>query len=177
VLERPQVGTVFDLPSDDETGRDSQVQVTADEIRKLLNLELLPHEGGYFASTYRAKADANSAIYYLITPDEFSSLHRLPQEELFHFYLGDAVEMLQLTEAGETKIITIGTDLAAGQRPQVLAPSNVWQGTRLKAGGKFALLGCTVTPAFQYADFEGGKRAELVGRYPQHRDLIERYTR
>ena len=164
--------------------------MTADEIRQLLGLTPLAHEGGYFAETYRATEmipagfeglhppDARSlatAIYYLLTPDTFSALHRLPGDEMFHFYLGDPVEMLQLgpDRSGSTgRVVVLGTDLASGQRPQVLVPRGVWQGTRLLPGGKAALLGTTMSPGFDPADFELGAREALIADYPAHRDRI-----
>jgi predicted cupin superfamily sugar epimerase len=166
--------------------------MTAEEIRRLLGLTPLPHEGGFFAETYRASdmipagfggSDPNdaralaTAIYYLLTPDTFSALHRLSGDELFHFYLGDPVEMLQLGPAGEARVIVLGTDLAAGMRPQVLAPRGVWQGTRLLPGGRVALLGTTMSPGFDPADFELGRREALAAEYPAHRDRILALTR
>jgi uncharacterized protein len=166
--------------------------VTAEEILRLLGLTPLAHEGGFFAETYRASEnipagfggiDPNharslaTAIYYLLTPDTFSALHRLPGDELFHFYLGDPVEMLQLGSAGEARVIVLGTDLAAGMRPQVLAPRGVWQGTRLLPGGGLALLGTTMSPGFDPADFELGRREALMAEYPAHRDRILTLTR
>jgi predicted cupin superfamily sugar epimerase len=156
--------------------------MTANEIIELLELEPLRGEGGYFRRTFESKAVSSAghffstAIYYLVTPESFSSLHRLPQEELFHFYLGDPVEMLQLTEDGRATRHHIGPDLRAGQRPQLLAPGNVWQGTRLLEGGKWALLGTTVTPGFRWEEYEIGSRDALCARYPIHRLLIERFT-
>jgi len=161
--------------------------MTADEIRQILGLTPLPEEGGWFAETYRAtemipagfpgpkRSDARSlatAIYYLLTPDTFSALHRLPGAEMFHFYLGDPVEMLQLGPSGSGRVLVLGTDLAAGMRPQVLAPGGVWQGTRLLPGGRAALLGTTMSPGFDPADFELGRREVLIAEYPAHRDRI-----
>jgi predicted cupin superfamily sugar epimerase len=166
--------------------------VTAEEIRRLLGLTPLAHEGGFFAETYRASEripagfggiDPNdarplaTAIYYLLTPDTFSALHRLSGDELFHFYLGDPVEMLQLGPGGDARVIVFGTDLAAGMRPQVLAPRGVWQGTRLLPGGRVALLGTTMSPGFDPADFELGRREALMAEYPAHRDRILALTR
>ena len=106
-----------------------------------------------------------------------ATLHRLPQDELFHFYLGDPVEMLQIFPSEEAKIITLGQSLASGEALQVLVPGGIWQGTRLREGGKWALLGCTVVPGFEYADNEIGKRADLVALFPKHQSLILKYTR
>lgn len=148
-----------------------------------LGLIPLPEEGGLYAETYRSarllppgaagpqqtgpRACA-TAIYYLVTPTRFSALHRVASTEIFHFYLGDPVRMLQLHPDGSGSSHVIGSDILAGQRPQVVAPRGVWQGTRLCPGGSFALLGCTVSPGFDFADYEHGKRAELLRAYPHH---------
>ena len=135
--------------------------MTADELKKLLRLEPHPCEGGWFIQTWRAEetipkealparypADrsAGTAIYYLLEPDSFSEMHRLKSDEVFHFYAGDAVEMLQLREGKGGTIVVIGNDLLRGERPQVVVERGVWQGSRLVEGGKWALLGCTVSP-------------------------------
>lgn len=161
--------------------------MTIDELRRVLRLEPLAGEGGWFAETYRSRrvlpAGAlgvespgpralATAIYYLLTAETFSALHRLPSDEIFHFYLGDPVEMLQLAPDGGGQVLVLGTDLAAGMRPQILVPAGVWQGTKLIAGGRFALLGTTVSPGFDFADFEPGRREALVAAYPAFRERI-----
>ena len=80
-------------------------------------------------------------------------MHVLASDEIFHFYLGDPVEMLQLHPDGSSSVFTLGPDLAAGQHMQLVVPAGVWQGTHLVADGKVALLGCTVTPGFDFADY------------------------
>src|SRR5947209_1241626 len=151
---------------------------TADEVIAALGLRPLPVEGGYYRETYRAAlrlpADtlgpayaggraASTAIYYLLTPDTFSALHRLPGAEVFHFYLGDPVEMLQLgpAPADGGRVVVLGTDLRAGQVPQAVVPGGVWQGGALAPGGRFALLGTTMAPGFEFADYQSGDRAAL----------------
>ena len=148
-------------------------------------------EGGYFCQTYRSKETIpvkalpdrydipkifGSAIYYLLTPDQRSVMHRLPTDEIFHFYLGDPVTMLQLHLDGSSDVITIGSDIAKGQQPQVLVPRFAWQGSMLIGGGKFALMGTTMAPGFDYSDYEPGDRGELIENYPEHKDLIVRLT-
>lgn len=164
---------------------------SADAIIDLLGLAPLPEEGGYFAQTYRLAAGAlpgpptagprpvATAIYYLITPDAFSALHRLPGDEIFHFYLGDPAEQLRLGPDGSGRVVIIGPDLLAGQRPQAVVPGGVWQGTRLVPGGPhgYALLGTTMTPGFAAADYEGGRRDALIAAYPAYRELIAALTR
>lgn len=104
-------------------------------------------------------------------------MHRVRSDEIFHFYMGDPVEMLLLTPEDGGRIVTIGTDLGAGARPQVIVPAGVWQGTRLRAGGAWALLGTTVSPGFEFEDYEHGARAELVARFPEWKERIEALTR
>jgi len=161
--------------------------LTADQIIILFNLKPHPKEGGYFAETYRSleilseKAlpsrykglrSFGTAIYYLLTPETFSAVHRLQSDEVFHFYLGDPVEMLQLWPDGSGKVITIGSDILNEIQPQVVVPRGVWQGARLIKDGSFALLGTTVSPGFELEDYETGRRDELVKSYPQFRELI-----
>lgn len=165
--------------------------MTVDDIVRLLALEPHPTEGGYFVETHRTDesvaADAlpgryggdrdhGTAIYYLLTPDTFSALHRLASDEVFHFYLGDPVEQLHLFADGGGRTVVLGTDLAAGQRPQQVVPRGVWQGARLAAGGRFALMGCTVAPGFDFRDYEHGERAALTGAYPAFAAEIAKLT-
>jgi len=156
---------------------------TADDVIHLLNLKPLTIEGGFFRETYRSPQSMNlplyrgprslaTAIYYLLTPETFSRIHRVPGEEIFHFYLGDPVEMLQLNPNGAGEIITMGHDLRGGMTVQYVVPGGVWQGVRLKAGGRFALMGTTMSPGFEYEDYTAGNRDDLVRAYPGHAALI-----
>jgi len=166
--------------------------LTVETLRRILGLVPHPVEGGYFAETYRsadhipasglpsrygAARAASTAIYYLLTPDTFSAMHRLTSDEIFHFYLGDPVEMLQLHPDGSHRVVLIGPDLEAGQRPQVIVPRHIWQGARLIPGGRHALLGTTVAPGFDYTDYETAQRPHLLTTHPQARNLITALTR
>jgi predicted cupin superfamily sugar epimerase len=166
--------------------------MTADEIKTLLNLEPHPCEGGYFRQTWRSEEEiphpvlparysaaraAGTCIYYLLEPGTFSEMHRLASDEIFHFYYGDPIEMLQLLPDSSGETVSLGSDLSRGQNPQLVVPKNVWQGSRLMPGGKVALLGCTVSPGFDYADYETGHRATLTRAYPRFAELIEALTR
>jgi predicted cupin superfamily sugar epimerase len=157
-----------------------------------LQLNPLPLEGGWYRETYRAPlqlpADvigpsyptsrpAGTAIYYLLTPETFSALHRLPGDEVFHFYLGDAVEMLQLDPDGQGGIVILGPDLLNGESLQTVVPGRVWQGSRLREGGRFALMGTTMAPGFDFADYQPGNPADLTARYPAYEEWIARLTR
>jgi predicted cupin superfamily sugar epimerase len=163
---------------------------SAEELIAFLKLHPHPKEGGFFRETYRSTTrlaakhlpphyggdrSASTAIYYLLTPSTFSAIHRLATDEIFHFYLGSPVRMLQLDAAGGREIV-LGPDLTAGHQVQVVAPRGVWQGSILEPDGSFALLGCTVAPGFDYADYEHGKRDELLKQFPAHADLIRRLS-
>ena len=164
--------------------------LTAEQIRELLQMRPHPIEGGFFAETYRGvpvvpqsllpgypgDRAISTAIYYLLTPDAFSAMHRVRGDEMFHFYLGDPVEMLQLKEDGSGEVIVLGQEIAAGMRLQHNVPGGVWQGSRVRAGGKYALLGTTMAPGFEYEDYETGKRDELVHKYPDFAELIRART-
>ena len=166
--------------------------MTPDELKALLNLIPLPLEGGYYSETYRASGRIPqnalpavyggprsfcTAIYFLLTPDTFSAMHRLPSDEVFHFYLGDPVEMFQIPPNGVAKTEILGPDLRSNQAPQLVIPGGVWQGARLAQGGEWALLGTTVAPGFEFADYEHGIRAKLVAEFPQHAEMITALTR
>ncbi len=166
--------------------------MTANEVKKILGLVPHPREGGYYVRTYESgelvPADAfasgrysgarhtGTAIYYLLEPDTFSEMHRLRSDEIFHFYAGDPVEMLQLAEDGTGKIARIGNRLAQGERPQVVVRRGIWQGSRLVPGGKWSLLGCTVSPGFEFEDYETATRDELCARWPAFSDLLRWLT-
>src|SRR5262245_14356350 len=164
---------------------------TAEQIIERLKLVPLTIEGGYFRETYRAplsvpagalprsyNGDRNvsTAIYYLLTPNTFSAIHVVKSDEVFHFYAGDAVEMLQLGPDRNARVVIMSNDLAAGHEPQLVVPAGIWQGCRLVLGGKWALMGCTVAPSFDYSDFALADRAELVAMHPEHVELIEALT-
>jgi predicted cupin superfamily sugar epimerase len=154
--------------------------MTAADLIAALQLRRLPLEGGYYRETYRSNQrlpgsvkSVCTAIYYLLTPDTCSALHRLSADELYHFYLGDPVELLQLHETGGT-VLSLGPNLLAGEAVQAVVPRGVWQGSSLKDGGRFALLGTTVAPGFDFADYEAGDPAALGARYPQFAARIAR---
>ena len=158
--------------------------ITPEEIIKILNLQKHPTEGGYFLENYRSKETVmdetrgkrsySTAIYYMLTdePGVFSEMHRLSVDEIFHFYMGDPVEMVHLYPDGKGKWLLFGNHLRSNMQPQVLIPAGVWQGARLLPGGKFALMGTTVAPGFEYSDYQSGSRKELINLYPDFKYLI-----
>lgn len=159
--------------------------MSPEEIKSSLQLAPHPVEGGSFRQTYksgmtleteRGVRSVGTAIYYLLEPGTFSEMHVLTSDEIFHFYLGDPVEMLQLHPDGSSAVFTLGQDLSKGQQVQLMVPAGVWQGTRLLEGGKVALLGCTVTPGFEFADYTSGRYAELAEKWPAEAARIRALT-
>lgn len=167
--------------------------LTADRVIALLGLQPLPEEGGHFRETHRADEliareslpprytgprPYGSAIYYLLQVVTFSALHRLQSDEIYHFYLGQPVELLLLHPDGRDETLLLGPDIAAGQRVQVVVPRGVWQGSRLAQPEPegFALLGTTMAPAYDQADFELGRRDSLLTDYPARAELIRALT-
>jgi len=164
---------------------------SAEEIIRQLNLKPLPGEGGFYRETYRAAEKSprealperyrteksfSTAIYYLLTPGASSAFHRLPADEIFHFYLGDPVLMLKLHPDRRAEEIILGREIDKGQFVQTIVPANTWQGCLLREGGSFALLGTTVAPGFDFSDYETGDRETLLKKYPEYKELIEKLT-
>jgi predicted cupin superfamily sugar epimerase len=165
--------------------------LTAADVIRQLQLQPHPIEGGYFRETHRtaeripgpalprhrADRSAGTAIYFLLTADTVSELHQLPGDEVFHFYLGDPMEMLQLHPDGSGRLLVLGPDLLAGQVPQLVVPGGVWQGSRVVPGRHgFTLVGATMAPGFDYADYRTGPRAELSSRWPAFAETIRVLT-
>jgi len=162
----------------------------ADGIIRELGLK--PHpEGGWFVETYRSSfllpqsslpvgyprdRNLSTAIYYMLRKGTFSAMHRVSGDEVFHHYLGDPVELLLLHPNGRGEVVVLGSQLEAGMRPQLLVPGGTWQGARIEGEGAFALMGTTMAPGFDYADFDLGVRANLIELYPDFSDLITQLT-
>jgi uncharacterized protein len=155
------------------------------QILELLSLEPLPKEGGFFRETYRSEdsysAGANkkalsTAIYYMLAEGQVSKIHRLKSDEIWHFYFGDPVEIFLLFSDGHVEMKVLGTRLDNNEIPQLFIPKDVWQGARLKEKGKFALMGTTVSPAFEEGDFEPGIREKLLALYPKTTEIITSLT-
>jgi predicted cupin superfamily sugar epimerase len=144
--------------------------MTAEEVIAKLGLTPLPGEGGYYRETYRsaesiseglsfryganATRSTGTAIYYFLTPETFSALHRLKSDEVYHFYRGDPVQLTTIDSDGNVQQVLLGSRFEEGERCQFVVPAGVWQGSRLIAGGKWALLGTTVAPGFIFEDCE-----------------------
>jgi predicted cupin superfamily sugar epimerase len=163
--------------------------MNAKQVIELMKLEPLQGEGGYFRRTYCSTQTAEyrnqvkpivSAIYYLITPDDFSALHILKRDEIFHFYAGDSIEFVKIVN-GKAETIAFGNDILNGDTPQVIVEGGVWQALRISEKSKtkhgWALVGTTVSPAFEYDDFTIGIRSELTNEFPHLSAVINRFTR
>ncbi|MGZ7130217.1 MAG: cupin domain-containing protein [Halobacteriota archaeon] len=165
--------------------------INAEKLIKQLGLK--PHpEGGYYRETYRSDEMLGTellperyiddrcfgtAIYYLLTRETFSAIHRLKTDEIYHFYLGDPIELVQLLPDGSGRIVILGNDIMGGTQVQTVVVRGAWHGARLTDGGKYALLGTTVSPGFEFADNEIGDRKELIRSYPSFSDTIIALTR
>lgn len=154
-------------------------------------LNLQPHpEGGWYSETYRSNESTaalpdrfsgerslSTAIYFLVTGETFSAFHRIKSDELWHFYDGDMLEIFVIDERGELSIISLGSDIDSGQVFQAVVRAGCWFASRCSAADGFSLVGCTVSPGFDFADFEMADRGELVRQYPQHEVIIAALTR
>ncbi|MGZ5244472.1 MAG: cupin domain-containing protein [Bacteroidia bacterium] len=156
------------------------------------HLGLAPHpEGGYFKETYRATENIpqqalpdrftgdrsfSTAIYFLLGSGQFSALHRIAADELWHFYAGSSLTVSIIHPNGKLEEIHLGANPEKGEVLQAVVPHGTWFGSRVKAENSFALVGCTVAPGFDFADFEMPGRTRLLLQFPQHSDIIHTLT-
>jgi predicted cupin superfamily sugar epimerase len=173
----------------------SSSQITAEQLIQALGLEPLYVEGGLFTQTYRSKEMVprdvlperypqhqrpfGTAILFLFTTDDnsFSAMHKLPTDEIYHFYLGDPVEMLLLYPDNTSRRLIMGQDILNAQMVQFVVPQGVYMGSHLFPGGEWALIGTTMAPGFDESDYAGAEREWLIERFPAEADLITRLTR
>lgn len=165
-----------------------------DRIQELVEqLELTEHpEGGFYKETYRSEGtipqgelgkyfsgDRNysTGIYFLLTSGNFSAFHRIKQDEMWHFYEGDPLIIHMIDEKGSYSSQVIGLDLSNGQVPQFVVPKDVWFASEVLDKGTYSLVGCTVSPGFDFEDFELADRETLSNKFPDHKNIIERMTR
>ncbi|HVJ64040.1 MAG TPA: cupin domain-containing protein [Bdellovibrionota bacterium] len=161
----------------------------AQDVIELMQLEPLPGEGGYVRRTYESKQKVPyqnephpvvSAIYYLITADNFSAFHLLERDEIFHFYAGDAIDFVQIKN-DQAETVVFGNDIAGGEVPQIVVEGGTWQALRISPRAKtqhgWALVGTTVSPAFVPADHAIADRDALLRKFPALAKTIERFTR
>ncbi|GAB4048455.1 cupin domain-containing protein [Spirosoma litoris] len=164
--------------------------MTAADYVRTLNMH--PHpEGGYFAETYRSAEaiskealpnrfsgdrSVSTAIYFLLESHHISALHRIQSDEVWHFYAGGPLEVFVISPAGELTVIRLGNRLDQGQVFQAVVPAGCWFGSKPAMGTDFSLVGCTVAPGFDFADFEMADRMTLLQELPQHKAVIELLT-
>lgn len=165
------------------------MHMSAEQIIEALGLA--PHpEGGFYAETFRSELRVSSAvhsggirsgstaIYFLLRSDDFSALHRVCSDEVWHHYMGDPLALTLLHPDGRAERVLLGDDFAAGERPQFVVPQGVYQAARPQPGhAGFTLCGCTVAPGFEFHDFEMPAREVLRREFPQHEELILSLTR
>ena len=151
-------------------------------------LGLISHpEGGWYRETYRCSETAPAAslperfegdrsfctaIYFLLGKGDISKLHRIKSDEIWHFYSGATLMVHLLTPHGEHNVIKLGTDLASGETYQAVVPAGCWFGAEVAGDGGYSLVGCTVSPGFDFADFEMGSSDSLLKQFPDHTDII-----
>lgn len=151
-------------------------------VRKLV-LEKHP-EGGYFKQTYRSDTIVNiegydgqrnisTAIYYMLVGEQFSAFHRIRSDEIWHYYAGGPIILYAIDN--ESKLSR--TKIGKSGMPQAVIKAGTWFAAALESRKSYCLLGCTVSPGFDYRDWERGKRDELASMYPKHKKLIDRYTK
>ncbi len=165
----------------------------ADARQWIKYLQLLPHpEGGYFRETYRSEEfiprsslperfsgarSFSTAIYFLLAGTDFSALHRIKSDEVWHFYDGSSLTVHVIDPQGDYSALKVGRNIAAGEMPQAVVKAGSYFGATVNDIESYALAGCTVAPGFGFADFELPGRQRLLELFPQHREIIARLTR
>jgi predicted cupin superfamily sugar epimerase len=166
------------------------LEASVDQLIRLLDLK--PHpEGGYFRETYRSDESIqhtclpdryhgdrhySTAIYYLLPAGAVSRLHRIASDEVWHFYLGGSFTLVELSPDGSSDHVVLGPNIGGGQRLQHVVKAGTWFGAYPNPGTDYSLVGCTVAPGFDFADFEIAHRQELIAKYPREKAVIERLT-
>lgn len=160
----------------------------AEKLIDQLQLKPLPLEGGFFRETYRSELEcgvsgagklraSSTCIYFMITSNSFSAFHKLPSDEIWHFYCGDSVKLHTIDASGNLEVTLLGSPMFEKHAPQMVVRAGQWQAAKLCDGGTFALLGCTVSPGFDFEDYVHGNRNELLDLFPQHSNIILQLTR
>lgn len=158
----------------------------ARSIIGILGLQPHPREGGYFVETHRtaeslavddSRRSLATAIYFLVLGGYPTELHRLPGAEIFHYYVGDPLELFLHDEAAGPRVLVLGPDLEAGMRPQVVVPGGVWQAARVARIGGFSLVGTTMSPGFDYRDYQAARPHEWSELYPSAADAMNAFIR
>ncbi|MDD3323244.1 MAG: cupin domain-containing protein [Paludibacter sp.] len=161
------------------------------KIEQLIStLKLLPHpEGGFFKETYRSneeitigesyrgKRNISTCIYFLLTSDAFSAFHRIQQDEIWHYYDGSPLLLHIISPTGEYTGVKIGRNINNGEIPQFVVPGGCWFAANVVNDEDFTLLGCTVSPGFDFRDFELADRLSLIQQFPEHESIVTKLTR
>lgn len=167
---------------------------TDDEIKFLIDkLNLLPHpEGGYFSEVYRSdeflsfnslpkRFQSNrvfsTSIYFLLVKNQISHFHKIQSDEIWHFYKGSSVTIHQIDENGNYSFHKLGNNFLNNELPQIVIKNNTWFAAEIDDKNFYSLVGCTVSPGFEFEDFQLGKRNELIDKFPQYKDLIIKFTK
>lgn len=156
-------------------------------------LELNPHvEGGAFREVYRSELtlpktvlplffqgsrNASTSIYFLLSRGQFSAFHRIASDELWHFYYGDPLYVYEIGHSGRLHTHVLGSNPENGETFQTVVKAGSWFASAPAPESEYALVGCTVAPGFDFADFELANRETLVTQHPDHAHLIRRFTR
>ena len=168
--------------------------MNAGRINELVQkLDLLPHpEGGFYKETYRSDGiiptselskefsgprNYCTAIYFLLTEGNFSAFHKINQDEIWHFYEGDPLRVHMITSEGSYSFQDIGLNLDVGQIPQFTVLAGLWFASEVAENGNYSLVGCTVSPGFDFDDFELPSRSKMIELFPEHEEIISRLTR
>jgi uncharacterized protein len=161
-------------------------------IQSLIDhLQLQPHpEGGYFRETYRSTgiidgkelsldSDRNfsTAIYFMLTSDNFSAFHRIKSDEVWHFYAGAPLYVHVIDQLGVYHRHQAGINIEKGEVPQLVVKAGDWFGSSVATKDSFSLVGCTVAPGFDFRDFEMAERDKLLREFPEHKEIIIELTR
>ena len=165
-----------------------------DSVKRIVEqLDMLPHpEGGFYKENYRSIGSIpkesmsegfsgdrsySTAIYFLLTSDNFSAFHRIKQDEIWHFYGGSPLYVHTIDGTGEYRRYTVGMELSQGESPQLVVPAGCWFASNVKEQNSYSLVGCTVAPGFDFDDFELADKNKLIQRYPEHSVIIDELTR
>ena len=160
----------------------------AQYLREKLDLSELPGEGGYYKETYRSdktiilpsetdgERSISTSIYYLLDGTQFSAFHRLKSDEIWHFYIGSSITLYIINKMENLSEVKLGSNIEKGELFQIQVRAESWFAATVNDISSYALIGCTVSPGFDYLDFELGDRKKLIERYPQHKSIIEKLT-
>lgn len=163
-------------------------------IEKIVRkLDMNPHpEGGFYKETYRSEGvipqhvldkkysgERNycTAIYFLLTSDNFSAFHKINQDEIWHYYQGASLFVHVIDLEGEYHRYSLGMNLEAGELPQLVVPAGCWFASSVRKENSYSLVGCTVSPGFDFDDFELAERKDLIRQFPKHKDIVTQLTR